>query len=329
MVSVLPTHRRRGLLNGLIGAHFADCRERGESVSGLWASEYQIYGRYGYGEAAPNCDISIDARSVGVPAAQDAVRLVDSDEARRVIPKVYERVYAARPGRLSRSENHWEHRHCHDPEERRFGASARRYVVAYREGEAVGYATYRQKAKWEDSVAVGAVSVGELFGIDSAARLSLWALVCSIDLFPNVRATNVPIDFELPWQAARPQLIERRVRDGIFLRLLDVPRALEARGYVASDSIVLEVVDTMGIAGGTFRLEASPGGASCVPAADTPDVSLDVAALSSLYLGADLVVPLSRAGRITGNAEGLRRLRTLLGWAPTLHHLLPQQRTDR
>lgn len=312
MVSVLPTHRRRGLLNRLIGAHFADCQERGESLTGLWASEYQIYGRYGYGEAAPTCDISIDARSVGVPAARDDVRLVDGDEARRVFPEIYERVYAARPGRLSRSENYWEHRHFYDPPERRSGASARRYVVAYREGEAVGYTTFRQKSKWENSVAAGLVSVGELFGIDSAARLSLWSLVCSVDLFPNVRAANVPIDFELPWQAARPQMIERRVLDGIFLRLLDVPRALGARGYVGSDSMVMEVADPMGIAGGTFRVDVSAGVATCAEVADAPDVGLDIAALSSVYLGADLVGPLSRAGRITGSAEALQRLRSLL-----------------
>src|SRR5690349_1900426 len=51
-VSVLPTHRRRGVLRGMIDALFADARERGEPVSMLTASESLIYGRFGYGISA-------------------------------------------------------------------------------------------------------------------------------------------------------------------------------------------------------------------------------------------------------------------------------------
>src|SRR5690348_141780 len=45
-VGVLPTHRRRGILTQMIRAHLDDCRERGESVAYLWASEATIYPRF-------------------------------------------------------------------------------------------------------------------------------------------------------------------------------------------------------------------------------------------------------------------------------------------
>src|SRR6202044_1050173 len=52
-VSVLPSHRRRGVLRSLMHRQLADIAARGEEpVAALWASETPIYGRYGYGCAA-------------------------------------------------------------------------------------------------------------------------------------------------------------------------------------------------------------------------------------------------------------------------------------
>ena len=52
-VGVLPTHRRRGVLRGLMTSQLHDVRERGrEAVAILWASEPVIYGRFGYGLAS-------------------------------------------------------------------------------------------------------------------------------------------------------------------------------------------------------------------------------------------------------------------------------------
>jgi predicted acetyltransferase len=45
---VIATHRRQGLLRGMMQAMFADARERGEAIAGLSASEGSIYGRFGF-----------------------------------------------------------------------------------------------------------------------------------------------------------------------------------------------------------------------------------------------------------------------------------------
>ena len=48
-VTVLPTHRRRGILRRMVAAEHGAARARGEAVGLLYASEYPIYGRFGYG----------------------------------------------------------------------------------------------------------------------------------------------------------------------------------------------------------------------------------------------------------------------------------------
>ncbi|MDQ3710394.1 MAG: GNAT family N-acetyltransferase, partial [Actinomycetota bacterium] len=52
-VGVLPTHRRRGILRAMMARQLADVAEAGEPLAGLFAAEAPIYGRYGYGMAAP------------------------------------------------------------------------------------------------------------------------------------------------------------------------------------------------------------------------------------------------------------------------------------
>jgi predicted acetyltransferase len=47
VVGVLPTHRRRGVLNAMMQAQLDDARARNDALACLWASEATIYGRYG------------------------------------------------------------------------------------------------------------------------------------------------------------------------------------------------------------------------------------------------------------------------------------------
>src|SRR4051812_39294954 len=43
-VGVRPTHRRRGLLTGMMRVQLDELRERGDAIAMLWASEGAIYG---------------------------------------------------------------------------------------------------------------------------------------------------------------------------------------------------------------------------------------------------------------------------------------------
>ena len=111
-VGVIPTHRRRGILRDLMRRQLEDVAGWGEPVAALWASEAAIYGRFGYGQAAPSGHAKSDRARFGLrQEARGTVRLVDADEALELFRPVYERVRATRAGMLSRDERWWkEHR---------------------------------------------------------------------------------------------------------------------------------------------------------------------------------------------------------------------------
>jgi predicted acetyltransferase len=75
-VSVLPSHRRRGILSSLMHRQLGDIRDRGgEAVAALFASEAGIYGRYGYGAATGELDLTI-RRGEGVLSTPGAAPVV-------------------------------------------------------------------------------------------------------------------------------------------------------------------------------------------------------------------------------------------------------------
>jgi predicted acetyltransferase len=90
------------------------------------------------------------------------------------------------------------------------------------------------------------------------------------------------------------------------LRILDLPAALGARGYVGSGSVVLDVSDEMFDAnGGRWRLSVSDGRAEVAPTKDAPDLELDIATLAAAYLGGFRFVDLGVAGRVRECQPGI------------------------
>jgi predicted N-acetyltransferase YhbS len=202
MVTVRPTHRRRGILRELMALHLADAAGRGRAVSGLWASEGGIYGRFGYGQAAWSDALELthtpDLRFRD-PGEADALELVDEATARAQLPAIYAAATASRPGALRRTEAWWRERRFLELPWQRKGASRLRHVVATRAGEPVGYAQYRQRAGSLGGTPSGRVELVELHAVDLRAETSLWRFALSVDLFPTVSWWGAPVDCPLPW----------------------------------------------------------------------------------------------------------------------------------
>src|SRR5699024_635488 len=92
--------------------------------------------------------------------------------------------------------------------------------------------------------------------------------------------------------------------DPYFLRLVDVPGALAARGYPTSAELVLDLHDPFLPANqGRWLLSTSPERATCTATDRAADISLDVSVLGSLYLGGVSATRLADAGRITAHAD--------------------------
>jgi len=92
------------------------------------------------------------------------------------------------------------------------------------------------------------------------------------------------------------------------VRLLDVPRALTARGWFTDGDLVLDVDDPIRGEHGRYLLTVRDGKADCIPTDREPDLSLDVSDLGSVYLGGTAQSTLVRAGHIRARRPGAATL---------------------
>ncbi len=319
IITVRPTHTRRGVLTAMMRSHVDQARDRGEPLSGLWASETPIYGRFGYGQATLMHGVKFDARLAGRGGAEPGVtvRLVSGEEAAATLPPLYDQMQGSRAGMYQRSPNWWKYRLFYDPEKGRDGASALRHAVAERDGEPIGYMTYRQKSSW-DLLSEGEVRIRELIPTSDAAYRALWYYASSIDLFPIVKHWNNPVEDPLPLILNDGRAVATtEYSDALWVRLIDVGAALIQRKYSGPGSVVIEVADSFcEWNSGTYRLAVADGDATCERVAATADVAMSVDTLGALYMGGRDAVSFARAGRIHGDNESIERLSAMFRTVP-------------
>ncbi len=299
-VSVAATHKRRGVLRRLLTDLATRWRAEGAPVAILTASEATIYERFGFGPATYEQRVEVTAGSElrTPPGADVAVRFAGAAEAAEVLPDLHERYVRTHPGTVGRSPGLWA-AHLADPPTRRDGGSVRHYLL-----HADGYASYRSAAPAEKHV----IAVDDVFGITPAARLELWRALLALDLHDAVVAQLAPGD---PLPRALVDQRAARVtgqRDSLWLRILDVPAALTARGYRRDIDVVLGVDDPTGMTTGHWRLRSAAGVVSCEPTRFAADVELTAGVLGSLYLGGHRATEFADAGRLRAAADVLETL---------------------
>ncbi|MEU5286480.1 GNAT family N-acetyltransferase [Streptomyces sp. CA-278952] len=314
-VTVTPTHRRRGLLSRMMATDLAAAKERGDLVASLIAAEYPIYGRYGFGPAARNAvwEVSVhraglDPRRSGQPAGGGRIEMVDGADIRKIGPEVHAAFAARQPGVVTRDERWWRLRTGVAPRPAHDKWTEPFYVVhRAADGEIDGLMTYGVDDEWGDAMQPrNTATVRDMIALNPAAERALWHYLCSVDWVTTVRSGHRAPDDLLPLLLPDPRAARMITdTDWLWLRMLDVPRALEARTYGTEASLVLDVRDDAGLAGGRFLLDASASGARCVPTTRSADLALDVAELATLYLGdesARRLVDLDRAEELRAGA---------------------------
>ncbi len=308
-ISVLPTYRRRGVLRSMLRHHFDEVRERGEPVSILNASESSIYGRFGYGAATFAAELEIDrphAAFARPAAATGQVRLLDKAEALKLLPGLYERYRLTQPGELSRPFTWWEDA-VNDPEYEHKDSTPRLWLV-YESGagQPEGFADYRVKDNWASGLAGNLIQVRQLFAMTPPALAALARFLFDLDLAGTIQLRRRPLDDPVRWLLADPRRLRTTsVGDMLWVRILDLPAAMTARGYNASDQLVLEVRDALQQENSRrWLLDATPGGAACAPTDADPDLVLDIADLGAAYLGGVRLATLARCGRIVERTGG-------------------------
>ncbi|MEU7482796.1 GNAT family N-acetyltransferase [Streptomyces sp. NPDC042319] len=303
MVSVQATHRRRGLLTEMMRHQLDDVRRRAEPLAILTASEPVIYGRFGYGVATRQATLQVETERVALtlPDGTDDVRLriVPPAEAVADCERVYARLVAGRPGMLARQPG-WERLPVLDPPGDREGSGELLCVLAEVAGEVRGYARYAVKPEWGGSGPEGTVQLRDMEALDPVVRAALWRYLLSIDLTSSLVSHNRPLDDPLLHMVSDLRRCGVRVREGLFLRPVEVGAALAGRTYAAPVDVVLDVRDAFCPWNeGRWRLSGDAKGASCERTTDAADLALSVRELGAAYLGDTPLSALAAAGRVT------------------------------
>jgi predicted acetyltransferase len=297
-VGVRPTHRRRGMLTTLMRRQLADVHEAGnEAIAALWASETVIYGRFGYGLATLTADLTVSTQHARFRTPPDPVdvQLLRAPDAIELMRPIHDAVRAQCPGVLDRDGPWWEFR-IDDPEDQRDGAQALRAAVI--EGHA--YALYAAKAAWEEGRPAGKSRVRELVATDTEAHKAIWSFVLELDLVRSSVYELAPVDEPLPHMLTEARAVQVEVGDALWVRLVDLPRALRERAYAQPFETVFEVTDEVcPWNAGRWALRWDGDTATCAATALPATLELTAAELGAAFLGGTTLLDLARAGRVT------------------------------
>jgi predicted acetyltransferase len=272
-------------------------------VAALWASEGAIYGRFGYGLAAQHARLAAPAREAFRPdvvVGADRVRELPRDDALPLLAKVYEQAAAQRVGWLTRTPAAWA-RQLADDEYLRNGYTGYRFAV-----HPEGYAVYRAKQGWGDRGPEGELQVREVAATSPVGYAALWRYLLDVDLVTEVRWAVAATDEPLVHLLANPTAATMRVSDALWVRLVDLPRALALRRYAAPVDVVFAVTDPFCPWNtGRWRLAVDRDGHGSVHRTDrAPHLALDVTDLGAAYLGGTRLTTLAAAGRVDERVPG-------------------------
>ncbi|HEY5846171.1 MAG TPA: GNAT family N-acetyltransferase [Microlunatus sp.] len=310
VVTVSADHRRRGLLTAMMKHQLEDVARRHEPVALLWASESLIYGRFGYGSTAPRLSLSGQTRALAFRPSVDLgdgwIEEVTPQEYAVAAPLLHARLLPDRPGALNRTQVWWD-RVLHDPKEERNGASSYRFALHRSSaGDVDGYAQYRVKPAWEPDGPADELRINELDAANGPARAAVWRHLLDLDLVRTFTLEHAPIDEPLRYLVADQRAVRSQLYDSTYVRIVDVPGALEARRYATDLDVVVEIRDgLLPRNNARFRVGATAGGAVEVRRVRRkPDLSLDIRELGAGYLGGVSLRTLVSAGLVEEHTSG-------------------------
>ncbi len=310
-VTVLPSHRRRGILRQMMRRMIDDCHAREEPLAMLWASEGSIYQRFGYGMATVSVGLEAESRAVGFAREwppEGRCRLIPAGLGLDLVEPVYEAARTQHPGFLGRTPDWWVGI-LPNLEKDGKGGEARRLVVYESDRGPEAYAVYKTKADWNGRGPGGVVTVEEAIGCTPLGTREIWRYLLGLDLMRTLKSWRLPLDHPLIALAAEPRRLGLSMGDGLWLRIVDVAAALEGRTYgigeTGSGALNLDLRDDYcPWNAGLWRLEVSAGRARVARTGGQADLTLDANSLGSMFLGGSTATALAAAGRVEETRPG-------------------------
>jgi predicted acetyltransferase len=312
LVGVAPHHRATGVAAALLRAAFDESLEKDVPLSGLYPATQPVYRRQGYERAGSRTLYRVPLNMVDIRDRSLRIRPIEGvgDEA---VYDLYRWEAQRTAGRLDRSA--WLWKRVFEPR----GQKTYGYIVE-RDGVAEGYVVFLQEK--EGLYTYDLVVTDLVVKTADAARriLTLFADHRSVARNLKVRGGAAP---PLLYLLAE-QRIEITERLDWMLRIIDVKRALEHRGYPPGVSVTvhLEVQDDVLLPNSRrFVLEVT-GGRASVHEGGSGRVRLDVRALAPIYSGFSTPTELHSVGYVEGPEDELAALSSVFAgptpWMPDI-----------
>ena len=305
-VTVSATHRRRGLLRQMISASLQAAKDRGDPLSMLIAAEWPIYGRYGYAPATLSAHFRLEPRrALPLLPPPENVRNVDAAELYPLAPAIFRAAARHRAGQVDRGGSWWGRRLGQDGWQ--VTQSKPNWVVHEGPDGPDGLLGWHTTRDFDLTGPLARIEVDDFVVGSDDAYAQLWNYLCGIDAVERATLTLRPVDEPIRWRLRDGRaLAQVHTGDMLWLRLLDVPAALAARGYAAPARVVLDVVDTAagGYGAGRFVLDTDGVETSCAATSESADLRLDQPVLASIYLGGHRLRTLAAVGLVEEFSAG-------------------------
>lgn len=307
-VAVAPEARGVGVGRAMLAAWLRTLRERGIATSALYASTRALYRGAGYEVAGSHMagTVSLDAlRDVG---KRDGSWVPITPADHEPIARVYAAHARAFNGRMDRGPYLWGRVHA-------FRGTPNLGYVARGPSGPVAWVTLRQT---EGADGFKKVHVEDHFAVDHDALLRLVGFLSTFGAMARELVIPGPTAI---WDLLPEHRADVRLVEPWLLRVVDVERALTARGYPEGLAVrfALAVDDPLFPEnGGPWSVEVREGSARVtrVPSALT---SISVRGLASLFTGYTSPSRLRLTGDLRGDSEGDARLgAAFAGNAPEL-----------
>jgi len=301
-VAVDPGRRGGGIGSAMMREGLAEMRAAGAALASLYAATAPIYLRLGFGRAAGHVHWSVpaadcagvrtDARAEAVDPADTAVRAALEENHRA-------RALSAWCGPALRDELLWQ-RALSPPE-----GAADVFLLRRADGTVSGHAAVARRAQgarpavqvFADACALDAQGVAALFALVATLR-------STVDAVTWTGGADEPLAMLAP---------EARVRidryEDLYLRVLDLPAALTARGWPPGVRERLTIAaddDLFPENGGPWRVVVEDGVGGVEPAFGAePDLTVAAGGAGPLLTGRAAPRRLAALGLLRGTAAGI------------------------
>jgi len=291
-------------------------------LAALSASEATIYGRFGFGVATRHVDWEIDTRRFAirpdVAVAPGSLELANPPLDENIFEHLSAVHQVAHRGafsplgmHLAKADGTW------DFDEQ--GPSRKlRYLLHFdASGIPDGFAEFKYggfESKQSESPAPTAIL--SVCSPSPEIDRALWQGLASFDLVEKLTYGSAVPDDPLPGSLVDPWAIKQNViRDGIWLRILDLERAVADRGFESDGQVVVKVADSMGFCEGTWCITVREGRGEAAKTSLSPAVELGVDSLARLWFGDVTAAQLARSGIVHGSPGSVQELSRLFATA--------------